>query len=787
MGVLIRALHLALLLSAWTSSALGQPPEPDGLTQGNLFALEAMVNGSLSGTWLFVERDGVFHAPREAFEAWHVQAPLHAEPIHFKGLAYWPLSAVPGLKITLDPANQTMSLWFAPEDFPLTRLTRELPGKPMIDPVLPSLFFNYDLNYDGVEVRDVATSQDLGMMGELGASNALGVLTHSAAGRNVTDSATAGTPRSWVRMQTTFTHDFPANNHTLRLGDSMTRAGTWGRNVHFGGVQFGSNFALTPGLWTQPLPVLSGSSAAPSTVELYVNNVLRQVANVPAGPFVLDNFPMMSGSGEARMVVRDILGRETVVTRDFFSNTRLLRTGLHDWSVETGRMRRNLGMLNADYGDEFASGLWRFGFNDALTLETRSELAPDQRNLGLGLTAALPGDLLGRVAGVISDAQTLGTGRQWLLGAEYLGRQVGAQIEVQRATESFRQLGLDLHTPPHKEQLMGSLSYRFAGDGSSIGLGFVSLVPYDTVRVFSTSANFSTRLGSRASLNFFATRSVADSSAVTVGVTLVLPLDQGRTIVASVSNQDGRPEAYVSASRNPGHAADLGWRVLAGQEQQTRRVEGALHYLGLNGQLLAEARASDAQNALRLGARGGLVLVENKLFATRRLDQSFALAEVKGYSNIGIGLGSNVLSRTDEDGIALIPQLLAYSVNQVRIDPRELPMSAEIDTIEQTVVPAWRSVVKVDFPVRGGRGALLKIVQEDQNDVPAGAVVQIEGDSEVFYVAHRGRAFVTGLQSVNRLRVTWKDRQCDLDLTLPAEKTDDILRIGPLTCQGSER
>jgi outer membrane usher protein len=50
-------------------------------------------------------------------------------------------------------------------------------------------------------------------------------------------------------------------------------------------------------------------------------------------------------------------------------------------------------------------------------------------------------------------------------------------------------------------------------------------------------------------------------------------------------------------------------------------------------------------------------------------------------------------------------------------------VSAEIDSIEQSVVPAWRSAVKVAFPVRSGRGALLRIVLDDGEAAPAGAFV----------------------------------------------------------------
>ena len=94
------------------------------------------------------------------------------------------------------------------------------------------------------------------------------------------------------------------------------------------------------------------------------------------------------------------------------------------------------------------------------------------------------------------------------------------------------------------------------------------------------------------------------------------------------------------------------------------------------------------------------------------------------------------------------------------------------------------SAVKVIFPVRTGRGALVKIVLDDGDVAPAGAIVQIEGDKQEFYVARRGEAFITGLQSTNRLVLNWKERQCKFDIALPAETPDETPRVGPIPCKG---
>jgi outer membrane usher protein len=132
--------------------------------------------------------------------------------------------------------------------------------------------------------------------------------------------------------------------------------------------------------------------------------------------------------------------------------------------------------------------------------------------------------------------------------------------------------------------------------------------------------------------------------------------------------------------------------------------------------------------------------------------------------------------------MALLTQLQPYQSNSILLDPSELPISAELDSIEQSVVPAAHSGVKVVFPVRSGRGALIHIKLENGNDAPLGASIELMGDKEEFFVARRGEAFITGLKDNNTLRMKWNDTTCTFEVKLPPGDPNDIPRIGPVTC-----
>ena len=70
--------------------------------------------------------------------------------------------------------------------------------------------------------------------------------------------------------------------------------------------------------------------------------------DVPAGPFTLTNLPVMTGQSEARIVVKDLMGREQVINQPFYVTPQLLSKGTQQYSYETGLIRQNYGLSSFD-------------------------------------------------------------------------------------------------------------------------------------------------------------------------------------------------------------------------------------------------------------------------------------------------------------------------------------------------------------------------------------------------------------------------------------------------------
>jgi outer membrane usher protein len=778
-------LFCTLAAQAQTSPASNPQPAPRAAND-RLLPLEVFINSTKGGVWTLLERNGILYAPEGAFEEWRLNRRPSAQDIEFQGQKWFPLSAVPGFEARLNFADQSLDLVFSPAAFNAVRLTQEAAMRPPLSPSIPAVFANYDLNYLTTHSRNTiggaTDARDLGALTEFGFSGQWGLLTSSYVGRNLI-SQDPTLKASWRRLETTYTRNFLDDNSTLRLGDSTTRTGISGRPVYFGGLQFAKNFSLQPGFITQPIPTVTGLSAAPSTVELYVNDALRQTSKVPSGPFSIDNFPALTGAGEARVVVRDILGRETVITQSFFSNANLLEENLSDWSFELGAIRNQLGTENADYGPRFVAGLWRQGLSKSLTVEANGEWATSLQRAGLGASYELPFQMLGQTAFSVSRSNIAGQGHNWLVGVERTGLRHGVSLSAEGASRGYRQLGID--TVASLPRLQTTASYSYSTDKfGAFNLSFAKFDNYDLGKLNTVSLNYTMRLGPRSALTLSATRLSGLTSGTSIGATLIVPLENRITLASGVTRRSGTTESYANASRALSAETGWGWRTALGSRADGRYAEGGAYYQGTKGLFSADASTGQTQQNLRLGLVGGMVIADGQVFGTRRVQDSFALVEVPGYANVGVGFQGSTLTRTNADGVALLPRLLPFQRNSVRLDPTELPISAELDSIEQEAVPALRGAVKITFPVRAGRGALIRIVLDNGEPAPAGAEIELIGDKKEFFVARRGEAFVTGLQATNRLRLKWNGTSCTFDVELPPGKLEDITRVGPIPCHG---
>lgn len=754
------------LVAAAAAPARPDEADPDAIGFEELL-LAVRVNRLPPAVTLHALRDGSgrLWIPAGIFVEWDMHPPAAALQFHGRGFRL--LDGQPGLTYVLDETRLTLEIealahWFAGNRV-ASGVNEPMPA-PQVD---PGGFLNYDLNVTHAD----SDAQAAGLF-EAGAFGDWGVAVSNFIVRQGYDGEDG-----LIRLDTTWTRDLPERRASLRFGDAIGVGGTWGRPVRFGGVQFATNFATQPGFITFPLPALHGEAALPSTLELYVNGMRRMQSEVPTGPFSIPDLPAVTGRGEVQLVVRDMLGREKVITDNFYVSSRLLRAGLHEFSYELGSERGAYGSESNDYGSLFVAGLHRMGLTDAFTVEARAEARSGQYTAGLGGALLLGrfGAVYGALAGSSSDR---GQGGQFTLGFEHSSRWLGFGFNLQAANAAFSQLGLDDDdlAPRRLGQAFVSLPLRRAG---SLAVSYVHRDERDEPRFQSLTASYQVSLGAIGYLSLYATRIRSETEDTMFGLSFSRPLGGRTTASTSGTFSHDSDQLLTTVQRSLPAGAGYGYRVRAGMLDRARLDAGASMQNDI-GTWHVDASHADGGTGVRASASGGVAWLGGDVFLSRRMDDSFAVVRVGDFDGVKIYADNHHIATTNPDGVALLPRLRPYENNPLRIEVGDLPLDADIASTEHQAVPYFRSGIVVDFAVSRVRSAVFRLQRQNGEPVPAGSMIAAP-NGERFAVGFGGESYVNGIDSGTLLTVRWNDFACTFRLVLP-DTAEAVPDLGTIDC-----
>ncbi|MDE2149378.1 MAG: fimbrial biogenesis outer membrane usher protein [Gammaproteobacteria bacterium] len=731
-----------------------------------------------AGTTALRDAQGGWRLRATDLTRWRVRAPATGRPQRFDGVEYWPLSALPGVQASFEAATQTLHLQVAADAL----VGSVVDGRDMAPPnvVRPSLggFVNYDALWQHSAGLDAGTA-----LLETGAFNRFGVLTSDTLVAESEQRQAAP-----LRLTTTFTRDLPSQLASLRLGDSISDGGAFGRSVRFGGFQYATNFDVQPNLVTFPLPTVAGSAGLPSTVDLYVNDTLVERKGIQPGPFRIPQVPVVTGNGQVRVVVTDLLGRQQVITQSFYASAELLRPGLDQFSFETGAQRKDFGVDSNRYGRGFAAATWRRGLNEQFTGELHAEAAAGQQPLGLSGALLVPWG--GVVTASTAGSQTHGrVGGLWDIGYQRQGDVANIGLDTRYASRDFTELGTVDGQPLPRWQTTASVG-AFVGRFGSVGLAYIDRDDRLLGRTSLVSQSYSVELGRWGFLGFNASEALDGSGSNSFLLSLTRSFGARTSASVSLQRQDSGSGAQASSTdlaaatlqRNLPTGPGWGYRV-TGSSGQDALNAGEVSLNTESGTYRAGVSRSFGTTGYEAEASGSLGLVGGHLLAARKIPDSFALVQVPGYANVRIYEDNQLVARTDAGGNALLTNLRPFEDNPIRIDPNDLPLNAQVNALQLDAVPFSRSGVVLKFPIQRSRAATVTLTDEAGHPLPPGAQVQIGGTVARYPVGLDGLVYLAGLQANNRLQARWDGHRCTLELNYPSANKDPLPDLGRRVCR----
>jgi len=766
--------------------------------------LEVRINGQASGKiGQFVLRDDILLAQPEELTALGLRLPPGTNAT---AEAPIDLATLPGVVWRLDQQTQTLFIAIANDRLlPLLVHPADLSAQPSHEIESGS---GMTINYDLVAIASQGSTAVTGLV-EMHAFSPYGIVSSSFLGSSA-DDARSRTSGRVIRLDTAYSLADGENGRRYSVGDFITGGLGWTRPIRMAGLQIVADFSTRPDLITFPLPTISSSVTTPSTIDVLVNGSRLMSKTIAAGPFEIPQLPVVTGAGTISMAVTNALGQQVITNMAFYASSELLAPEFQTFAIELGAVRRHWGEVSNDYGALAARASWRRGLSPRLTLELAGEATERAILAGSGIVLNVAD------FAIVNTAVSASTGGghhgvQVRLGVQRLSPVLSFSASATLASRGYRDIAAANGEPVPSRQINGSIGLSL-GHLGSIGLAYAQIdrhatngedappfprpiaatrQPADLIRTPPAqrtqivTASYSVQLGP---LMLYATGFHSVSSEKNSGVAVGLSIPLGRTASANAGAGTGPGGAYaqLQASRSATDIDDFGYQLFASTGAGTRAF-AQIDYKAPWALVSGGVDHAGNQTNARLEARGALSFIDDAVFASNTIYDSFAIVDTDGLAGVSVLHENRLVGQTNAEGRFLVTDLQAFTINHLAIEPLDVPIDVTLDHDVRDVRPQDRTGVIVRFPTSVSRAALLRLVDGGGVAIPAGSTATLRGTGTVAPVGYDGETYLLDLEPTNIVDIVQPDGTgCSAGFDY-VRVPGQIPVIGPLTCEGAVR
>jgi outer membrane usher protein len=697
--------------------------------------------------------------------------------------------AVPGASLTLDTSEQRLEV-------SIPQIAQRRTARGSVDPQLwDSGVTAGILGYNGNVYRNVGQGQTsnsayLGI--NSGVNVASWVFRHNGA-----LTWTEGGERHYSVANTYLQRDITPLKARLTLGDANTSGDVFD-TFAFRGAQIATDDRMWPESLRGYAPVVRGIAESNARVTIRQNGAVIYDTPVPPGQFVIDDLYPTGYGGDLNVTVTEADGRERKFVVPYASVPQLLRPGMTRFAVTAGTVRN----VNLSYTPRVVQAIAQRGLTNTVTLYGGVLANDNYASVTGGGALSTP---IGAFAVDVSGARTSGYGQS-------------------RAGTSIRATYSKLYTPTDSN--ISVAAYRFSSrgyldfnnaliyiDNARRGVTGSNALPYWQTRnrvtvtasqgfgdkwgqvyLSGQTQNYWDRGGSDTQFQFGYSNSFRNIDySLTVGRSFVVGTGQTDTqYMATVSLPLGRdvraPRMNFNMIRDSsgGTSGQAVISGLAGSDNQASYSAGVSRqtnntYAGnVSGQyhspyttMLGAFGKGSGYASGSLGLNGSVVVHPGGVTARPYAADTVAIVAAPDAGGAKIASYGGI--RLDPRGYGVVPYLMPYRVNEISIDPKDLPADVELQTTSQQVVPRSGAVVMLRYRTVTGRAVLIKSRLPNGDPLPFGAPVFDSKGQNVGTVAQGGQVYARVNGSEEKLTVKWGHSDawaCSIFVKLPEKKQD---------------
>ena len=591
-------------------------------------------------------------------------------------------------------------------------------------------------------------------------------------------------------LDTYWQRDFPEKMFTIRIGDVQSKSLAWSRSTRLGGVSLSKDFSLQPYQITTPLESFKGEVSLPSTVDLFINGLKQTTQQVVPGQFEIETIPIITGTGQAQVIVTDINGQQRILNFSLYGTNQLLKDQLSDWSFSLGQTRLAYGEQSFKYDDHLVGNAsYRYGLTKNLTIESHIEFAPDLYLMGGGIIQRL-----GDRAGMLNAAYSFSnyhhfSGTIYQLGYNWTSRYLNFFYNTTRQSDDYYDIsGLSSsNSPKRSDQVFLGFNNKLGQFGTSYIYQEYSPASSNEFITFNWSYSFPNNYY----LNLSANHDLTQED-TRYYLSLNIPLEKKRTV--NLSYQQDQEQEKLSLNARQAISRDVGgwgWQLQADTARDTQNIQAQIAQMHDYGEWnigFQEVKSKNISSWIANSALSGSVLMMNQsFFPMQRSFDSFALISTSQISDIPVKLENRYVGKTNKNGELVVTSLNPYQNNRITIDPLELPPDYHIETTVKNAVPRYASGVFLEFPISQILAIQAVIKQADGNFIKAGTNVwatedfDLEDTGPLTIVAHDGMIYIENPKA-NKFYLKQNDQICSFEIKDLSDQKG-IIDLGELICE----
>lgn len=591
---------------------------------------------------------------------------------------------------------------------------------------------------------------------------------------------------------------------TFRLGELSTR-GVILNPVKFRGIQLLTNDEMLNDNLRNYSPSVRGFANSQAVVTILQNDRIVYQTNVPAGPFVLNDFHISGYAGDLIVNIKEADGSEHSFIQAFSTLPEMKREGVSGFELSLGQYD-NHGHKDYYNDTAFLYGSWSRGFGKGITFYSETLQAEKYQQLGIGSTLSLGS--LGAVSGDVSFSRAnkyndLHTGQSY--GFKYSKSQIETGTTVTLAT--YRYSTKDFYTFSDfvsntdyaKHVWDNRLKNRMSlSINQSLGdYGYLSASAsqqdYWTSGEVSRSASLSHSFSwdniyfnTTFSLDRYNNAEWRGATNKQVNFNVSIPFEK----LLNSSDSTNSSLSYSATKSNnrirntstlTGKIPESNFRYRLsgswgnGDTDSTKAIS-----LDWNGNYInANSGYTDAgyTRTINYGLSGSSIMFPwGVAFGANSVMNGAAVIKTKGVSGVKLRQGG----QTSIFGTAISSNLVPYLENRVDLDPQGLQDDIVLSDTTKRTTHEKGAVVLLDYKVFKGSQVVFKLQQESGEPLPFGTIVSLVNDDDENngIVGDEGRVYLAGVPPKGKIKASWgKGKVCSASYNIDES---DKKTIGPV-------